>query len=84
MGYCTEQTLVVKEEHAMTGSMFNGLVVMAKFLVSDVIVTPSSQHSKAVASAIATSGQGVHAIIVSAKQNLYSQSDQRKRPGLLD
>ena len=55
--------------------------------LSDVIVTPSSEHSKAVAptaSAIATSGQGVYAIIVSAEQNLYTQPDQRKRHGLLD
>ena len=52
--------------------------------LSDVIVTPSSEHSKAVASAIATSDQGVYAIIVSAEQNLYTQPDQRKRPGLLD
>ena len=61
----------------MTGSMCNGLVVMVKFLdrssldLSDVIVPPSSEHSKAVAStasAIATSGQGVYAIIVSAEQ----------------
>ena len=55
--------------------------------LSNVIVTSSSEHSKAVAStasAIPTSGQGVYAIIVSAEQNLNTQPDQRKRPGLLD
>ena len=55
--------------------------------LSDVIVPPSSGYSKAVAStasAMATSGQGVYAIIVSAEQNLYTQPDRRKWPGLLD